>query len=364
MLCPHNHRSPFFGFGRCGAGSFGGCVELSATRSFVAPLSARVAAGVSPHSIVSSPAVFAGTVCVPPALLRPPLATLAFTAFSSRRMHLLQLAGPTYRGHASSIQARMSAGSPSVLGSPAFTALRSRSTHLLQLAGPTYRGHASSIQARMSAGSPSVLGSPAFTALRSRSAHLLQLAGPTYRGHASSIQARMSAGSPSVLGSPAFTALRSRSTHLLQLAGPTYRGHASLIQALILAVSASRVSFLEYSLLALWGWIPSPTLLLPAGCASEGTSRALASPPVIVSAAVADGLAGAGISAVVRHPLSTKLPAISMCLCIVGLPSRRGCRTRRSVRCDFAARPPRRRPFCRHARRCGARRSPPGRATG
>ena len=322
MLCPHNHRSPFFGFGRCGAGSFGGCVELSATRSFVAPLSARVAAGVSPHSIVSSPAVFAGTVCVPPALLRPPLATLAFTAFSSRRMHLLQLAGPTYRGHASSIQARMSAGSPSVLGSPAFTALRSRS------------------------------------------AHLLQLAGPTYRGHASSIQARMSAGSPSVLGSPAFTALRSRSTHLLQLAGPTYRGHASLIQALILAVSASRVSFLEYSLLALWGWIPSPTLLLPAGCASEGTSRALASPPVIVSAAVADGLAGAGISAVVRHPLSTKLPAISMCLCIVGLPSRRSCRTRRSVRCDFAARPPRRRPLCRHARRCGARRSPPGRATG
>ena len=321
MLCPHNHRSPFFGFGRCGAGSFGGCVELSATRSFVAPLSAHVAAGVSPRSIVSSPAVFAGVVCVPPALLRPPLGTPALTAFSSRRMHLLQLAGPTNRGHASSIHARMSAGTPSVLGSPAFTALRSRSTHLLQLAGPTNRGHASSIQARMSA------------------------------------------GSPSVLGSPAFTVLRSRSTHLLQLAGPTNRGHASLIQALILAVSASTVSFLEYSLLALWGWVSSPTLPLPAGCASEGASRALASPPVIVSAAVADGIAGAGISVVVRHPLSTKLPAISICLCIVGLPSRRGCRTRRSVRCDYAVRPPRRR-LCRRARRCGARSWPRGRATG
>ena len=103
--------------------------------------------------------------------------------------------------------------------------------------------------------------------------HLLQLAGPTNRGHASSIQARMSAGSPSVLGSPAFTALGSRSTHLLQLAGPTNRGHASLIQALSLAVSASTVSFLEYSVLSLWGWIPSPTLLLPASCASEGTSH-------------------------------------------------------------------------------------------
>ena len=318
MLFSHSHRSPFFGLGRCGAGSFGGCAGPSATPSFVAPLAANVAARVLPHSLVSSPVVLVDAVCQFPTVPRPPLGRPEFTAFSSRCMHLLQVAGPANRGHASSIQARMSAGNPSVLGSPPLTALRSRSTHLLQVAGPANRGHASSIQARMSAGSPSVLGSPPLTALSSRSTHLLQVAGPANRGHASSIQVRMSAGNPSVFGSPAFTALRSRSTHLRQVAGPANRGHASSIQALILAVSASTLSSPDCSLLALWGWLTPPMLLLPARYASDRMSLAPASPPVDAFAAVAVGLAGADVSGVVRHPLSTRIPTTRMCLCIIG----------------------------------------------
>ena len=161
----------------------------------------------------------------------------------------------------------------------------------------------SSIHARVSAASPSVLGIPALTAFTCRCTQLLHSAGPSPRGHASSIQVRVSAAIPSVLGSPALTAFLCRCTQLLHKAGPRLRGHASSIQASVFVVSASTLCAIVSSVL-----VPSTRV---------------ASSPVICRPAASVGVLGAHVSGVARHPLSATALASSMCLRIVVLRPQR-----------------------------------------